>query len=138
MMKNIPRNIDTAFRYCLLGLFLYTSVTLFFIFVLNWEARFFGMKLDGFPAGVLLGIRFLAPAILALILIRYPKKIMPVALMALAFFGFFFVDSSMTIQMNTGGKVLFGTIPLVSVLIPVVVLIGNFLVIRYKNSGKER
>lgn len=89
------------------------------------------MKLDGLPAGVLLATRFLIPAVLAMILIRNPEKLLPVSCLSLAFFGFFFIDSSVTIQTNTGGAVLFGIVPLAGVLIPVIVVIGHFLGDRY-------
>ena len=135
--KKATGYLSTVFHYCLLGLFLYSSFTLFFIFVLNWEARFFGMKLDGLPAGLLLFIRFLIPAVLALLLIRYPDRILPVAVFALVFYGFFFIDSSVTIQRNTGGTELFGIKPLVSVLIPAVVVIGHLLVVRLRDRTDE-
>ena len=135
--KQTLDGLDTTFRYFLLGFLLFNSLTMFFIFVLNWETRFFGMKLDGLPAGILLGLQFLIPAVLAWILIRYPEKLMPVSLMALAYFGLFFMDSSMTIRMNTGGTVLFGTMPLASVLIPAGIIIGNFLVVRLKNRDEK-
>ena len=130
MIKPDADTIDTIFDYSLLGLFLYSSVSFFFLFVINWETWFFGTKLDGLPAGLLLLIRFLIPAVLALLLIRYPDRILPVAVFALVFYGFFFIDSSVTIQRNTGGTELFGIRPLVSVLIPAVVVIGHLLVVR--------
>ncbi len=135
--KQTLDGLDIAFRYFLLGFLLFNSLIMVFIFVINWEARFFGMILDGLPAGILLSIQFLIPAVLALILIRYPEKMMLVALMALAYFGFFFIDSAITIQTTTGGKVLFGTIPLVSVLIPAVIVISNLLVVRFKNRDEK-
>jgi hypothetical protein len=135
--KKATDYLSTVFHYCLLGLFLYSSFTLFFIFVLNWEARFFGMKLDGLPAGLLLLIRVLIPAVLALFLIRYPEKILPVAVFTLVFYGFFFIDSSVTIQRNTGGMELFGIIPLVSVLIPAVIVIGHLFVVRFRDRTDE-
>lgn len=125
--EQVKRYLDTAFHVCLLALFLITSGIFFFVFVLNWETFFFGVKLAGLPAGILLGIRVLIPAILAFILIRRPETLMQIALVSVAFFGFFFLDSSVTIQMNTGGRILFGIVPLVEVLIPVIVVIGHFL-----------
>ena len=100
---------------------------LFFVFVINWEASFFGVRLGGILAGIVLGIRALVPAILAFILIQRPKNLMQVALVSVVFFGFFFLDSSVTTRMNTGGTVLFGIVPLVGVLIPAIVVIGHFL-----------
>jgi hypothetical protein len=137
MIKPDADTIDTIFDYSLLGLFLYSSVSFFFLFVINWETWFFGTKLDGFSAGLLLLIRFLIPAILALLLIRYPDRILPVAVFALVFYGFFFIDSSVTIQRNTGGTELFGIRPLVSVLIPAVVVIGHLLVVRLRDRTDE-
>ena len=129
--------LPAAFRYCLQGLFLCTSLMYFFVFVLNWEARFFGMKLDGLPAGLVLFTQFFIPSVLALILTRYPERILPVAIAAIVFYGFFFIDSSVTIQRNTGGMILFGIMPLVSVLIPAVIVIGHLLVVRPGDRTSE-
>lgn len=127
----VRKHLDTAFRVCLLALFLFASGIYFFVFVINWEAFFFGVRLAGPMAGMVLGIKSLIPAILALILVRHPETLMQVALVSVAFFGFSFLDSSVTIQMNTGGTVLFGIVPLAGVLIPVIVVIGHFLGDRY-------
>jgi len=124
----VKKHLDTAFHVCLLALFLVTSVIFFFVFVINWEASFFGVRFGGILAGIVLGIRALVPAILAFILIQRPKNLMQVALISVVFFGFFFLDSSVTTQMNTGGTVLFGIVPLVGVLIPAIVVIGHFLI----------
>lgn len=130
MTKPITGTIDPIFHYCLLGIFLFTSVSFFFLFVINWETWFFGIKLDGFPAGILLFIKFLIPAILSFIIVRYPEKIMVIAMVSLVFFGIFFIDSSVTIQKNTSGKEFFGIIPVLLVLIPAIILISGFLVNR--------
>lgn len=123
----VKKQLDMAFRVCLLALFLVTSGIYFFVFVINWEAFFFGARLAGPMAGIVLGIKSLIPAILAFILIRHPQTLMKVALVSAAFFGFFFLDSSVTIQMNTGGRVMFGIVPLVGVLIPAIVVVGHVL-----------
>jgi hypothetical protein len=125
--EQVKNYLDTAFRVCLLALFLVTSGIFFFVFVINWEAFFFGVRLAGPMAGMVLGIKSLVPAILAFILIRHPQTLMKVAFVSVAFFGFFFLDSSVTIQMNTRGRVMFGIVPLVGVLIPAIVVIGHFL-----------
>ena len=132
--EDVRTYLEPAFRVCLLGLFLVNSAIFFFVFVINWEAIFFGMRVAGLPAGIVLCIRALIPAILAFILIQRPEKLMHVALVSVAFFGFFFLDSSVTIQMNTGGTVMFGIVPLVGVLIPAIVVVGHFLVDRCGSS----
>lgn len=132
--EHVKTCLDSAFCVCLLALFLVNSAIFFFVFVINWEAFFFDVKLAGLPAGFILGIRAIIPAILAYIMIQRPENLMQVALASVVFFGFFFLDSSVTIQMNTGGAVLFGIVPLVGVLIPAIVVVGHFLADRCGSS----
>jgi hypothetical protein len=137
MIKPETDTIDTIFHYSLLGLFLFSSVSFFFLFVINWETWFFGTRLEGFSAGILLFIKFLIPTILAFLLVKYPDKITIITMAALAVFGIIFLDSSVTIQKNTAGKDFAGIIPVVSVLVPALILAGSFLAgrIRKRDGG---
>jgi hypothetical protein len=130
MARRVADNIETVFHYCLLGIFLFTSISFFFIFVINWEVWFFGIKLDGFPAGMLLFTKFMITIILAFLLVKYPEKIVIIAGMSLFFFGFSCIDSAVTIQKNTSGQEFFATLPAILILVPATILISHFLAAR--------
>ena len=136
-VKRVAEGLDQVFHYCLLGIFLFSSVIYFFMFVINWECWFFGMKMDGFYAGVLLFTYCLIASSLAYLLIRYPQKIALIAGLSIFFFGFIFIDSAVTIQELSGGQKLFSTFPAMLVLIPAGILIGHFLVVRLHKKGDD-
>ncbi|WAI01442.1 hypothetical protein [Methanogenium organophilum] len=129
-VKRVAKSLDQLFHYCLLGILLFTSVIYFFVFVINWEAWFFGMKMDGLYAGVLLFTYCLIASSLAYFLFRYPQKIAVIAGMSIFFFGFMFIDSAVTIQKLSGGQELFSTFLAMLVLVPAGILIGHLIVVR--------
>lgn len=125
--------LESALRYCLAGIFGVWAAVLFFVFVLSWEAWFFGIKLDGLPAGLFLFARAAAAALLAYAAVRYPGKIFPVALMAVLYGGFLFLDSAWTIQKNTHGQQWFSGLMTVFLIIPLALLVVH----RIAASGEK-
>ncbi|MEA2033907.1 MAG: hypothetical protein U9N40_00200 [Euryarchaeota archaeon] len=136
-VKRVAESLDQVFHYCLLGIFLFISVTYFIVFVINWEAWFFGMKMDGFYAGVLLFTYCLIASSLTYLLIRYPQKIAVITGLSIFFFGFLFIDSTVTVQKLSGGQELFSIFPAMLVLIPAGILIGHFLAVRLCKKGDD-
>ena len=82
----------------MLGLLIVFALATLFAFVINWETWFFGTKLDGFPAGIALGATWLVAALLAAALIKFPRMNPLLGGLTAVYFGFLFVNSSMTIQ----------------------------------------
>lgn len=89
---------ETILKYCVLGLLIVFALATLFAFVINWETWFFGRKLDGLPAGIALGVTWLAAALLAAALIKFPRMDPLLGGLTAVYFGFLFVNSSMTIQ----------------------------------------
>lgn len=134
MEAGAAKDLDRLFHYTLLAILGLFSLMHLFAFVINWEARFFGMKMDGMDAGIILFAYFLVPAILAFLLFRYPRKISIIALLSIFFFGFSFIDSSTTVQVLSNGQNSFTGFMAAMVVIPLIVLIGHLIVARLYDS----
>lgn len=126
-VNQVIKRIDHASHYCLLGMFLFSSVAFLFMFVINWEAWFFSFKLDGLFAGIDLLSRFLIAAILAYVLIKYPYKILGITAISVGFYGFLCLDSAITIYTLTKGQESFSIVPILLVLVPTGILLVQIL-----------
>ncbi len=136
-VQQVAKYLDHIFHYILLGIFLLSSLMYLFIFALNWETWFFGMKIDGLYAGIILFIYFLGSASLAYLLVKYPKKIVFIALVSTFFFSFIFMDSTVTIRELSGGLRSYSEAVALRVILPVIVLIGHLIATRFYERGKE-
>ncbi|MFA4877910.1 MAG: hypothetical protein WC586_10885 [Methanoregula sp.] len=116
-----------SLKYCLLGILTVSALAFMFVFTINWEDWFFGIKLDGLPAGLNLLGKGLAVATLGYIIIRYPRHTPLAAGMAFAFFCYLFLDSAATMQKLTNGRE-FPVLPGVFAIIPLVFLIVHRIV----------
>ncbi len=125
--NQLIEKIDQVSHYCLLGIFLFSSIAFLFIFVINWEDWFFGMKMDGFLAGILLFTKCLIAAILAYLIIRYPEMIVVISSVSVLFYGFLCLDSAITIRKLTNGQEFFSIIYAMLVLVPTSILIGHII-----------
>lgn len=125
------KNLDRIFYYSLLGILILNSLMYIFMFILNWEAWFFGMKMDGLCAGVILFTYFFISTILAYILYRYPRSILIISLLSILFFGFKFIDSAETVQELSKGLYSYNEFMIIFLAIPLVVLTGHIIVSRF-------
>lgn len=96
--ENIIEPIEKILKYCVLGLLALFALATLFIFVINWETWVFGIKLDGLPAGIFLGATWLAAALLAAAFVLFPQRDRLIGGLAVIYFGFLFVNSSLKIQ----------------------------------------
>jgi hypothetical protein len=133
-LKRIAGITEVSLRYCLAGILGLWGAVLFFIFVINWEDWFFGIKLDGFPAGFYLLIKASVAVILAFLIIGYPRKIQQLAILAILYFGFLLLDSAVTIQKNTHGQQMFSDLLGIFLIVPLALLITTILMEHLKRS----
>jgi hypothetical protein len=98
MCENRIAQIEKILKYCVLGLLALFALATLFIFVINWETWFFGIKLEGLPAGIALGATWLTAALLAAAFVLFPRMNRLLGGLTVVYFGFLFVNSSMTIQ----------------------------------------
>jgi hypothetical protein len=85
--------------YMVLFLFLDALITSF-AFLINWEAWFFGIKLDGWPAGLYLAATALAAAGLIVLLLKYPDRSFAVCSASVLYFAFVYILPVFSRQRN--------------------------------------
>jgi hypothetical protein len=93
---------------------LFLSALMFtFVFIINWEDWFFDVKLAGPAAGLFLAAKAGGAVILVFLVTQYPASI--------AYFGFLFVNATVTYQTTAPGS--FPVLLAVLVIIPVFLLV---------------
>jgi hypothetical protein len=85
--------------YLVLFLFL-SALESFFAFVINWEAWFFGIKLDGWPAGLYLFATALAAVLLVVLLLKYPHRSFAICAVSVLYFAFVYILPVFSRQKN--------------------------------------
>lgn len=136
-VQQVAKDLDHIFHYILLGVLLLSSLMYLFIFALNWETWFFGMKMDGLHAGIILFIYFLGSASLCYLLVKYPKKIVFIALLSTFFFSFIFMDSTVTIRELSGGLRSYSETMTLRVILPAIILMGHIIATRFYEREQE-
>jgi len=133
-MKRIIELFDTILKYSVLAILLLSFLVFIFIFTINWEDWFFGIKLDGMSAGLNLFIKAVSAGSLAYLLVKYPRCTLAITGIAIFYFGYLFVDSAVTIQSLTKG--VFSPLLLLFFIIPVIFLIIRTVKTRIFKNGQ--
>ncbi len=128
--------VESFLYYSLIAILSLAALAFSFVFFINWEDWFFGTKLDGLPAGLFLLIKAVIAVFLVYLLIRWPKFRSPVTLATIAFFGFLFFNSAVTIQRNSGGRELFSVVLALFLLISILSLVAHHIS-RWINPRRE-
>jgi len=118
--ERITGIIGTGLRFSLVGVLSLMTAGFLFIFIINWEDWFFGIKLDGFPAGSYLLIKAVLAIIIIGIILHYWDDIRYTAIPAFCYMGLIFFDSAWTIQKNSDGRMLFSPVLGIFLVIPLV------------------
>ena len=108
---------------CLIGALVLSAFVFLFVFCINWEDWFFGVKLDGLPAGIWLFTKMAVAVFIVYLMAHYPKYRRWSVLSVFAYYGFLCMDSFVTVQKNTQGRdypVLMASLFFISVLLLVV------------------
>ena len=134
-IKRIIEFFDTVLKYGLIILLILAFLVFIFVFTINWEDWFFGIKLDGMSAGLYLLIKAVSAGSLAYLLVKYPRYTLAITGIAIFYFGYLLVDSAVTIRQLTGG--LFSPLLLFFFVVPVAFLIVRIVKIRISKNGKE-
>lgn len=101
MEKKRVREILMGALSTYMVLFLFLDVLMFsFAFLINWETWFFGIKLDGWPAGLYLAATALAAAGLIVLLLKYPDRSFAVCSASVLYFAFVYILPVFTRQRN--------------------------------------
>ncbi|WP_292370515.1 hypothetical protein [Methanoregula sp. UBA64] len=101
MEKKRVREILMGILSTYMALFLFLDVLMFsFAFLINWEAWFFGIKLDGWPAGLYLAATALAATGLIVLLLKYPGRSFAICSAAVLYFAFVYILPVFSRQAN--------------------------------------
>jgi hypothetical protein len=126
--------VGTFLFLCLFVSVVISAMIFLFVFVINWEDWFFGIKLDGLPAGLCLLAKALGAAAIVIILAQYPRHQVAGILAGTGYFGLLFFDSAVTIQKNTYGRQSFSILLAILFLVPVLLLIIHLVMLSPGNG----
>ena len=130
MKKNALESVDLFLKYCFIAILIVAALAFFFVFTINWEDWFFGIKLDGTAAGIYLLIKGLCAAVLLYLIFRYPRFIEYLAVSGAIYLGFLFIDSTVTVQRLSSGRQSFSVLLGLFAIIPIVFLVVHKIVKR--------
>jgi len=127
----------------LISLYLAVFLTLLaagflFVFIINWEDWFFGIKPDGLPAGIYLFSKAVVAALLAYLLLKSGTKQFLLSIASLFFFLFVVILPVFSSQRNLRsgpGWTVFWIELVVLIIIPVIFLVVSLVVNRM--NGKR-
>jgi len=128
----------------LLSLYLIVFLTLmaagfFFVFVINWEDWFFGIKLDGWPAGIFLFSKAIVSVFLIFLLLKNEGWRILWSIMAISFLAFVFilpVFSSQRAMRSEFGWTIFWAELIVLIIVPVILLLVYLIIDRSTRSNE--
>jgi hypothetical protein len=122
-VKSIMESAEVFLFVGLIGALVLSAFVFLFVFCINWEDWFFGIKLDGLPAGIWLFAKMATAVFIVYLMAHYPKYRRWGVLSVFAYYGFLCMDSFVTVQKNTQGRdypVLMASLFFISVLLLVV------------------
>lgn len=111
-----------------------------FIFVINWEDWFFGIKLDGWLAGIYLFSKAVVAMLLAYLLLKSESKRIVWSILSIVFFAFVFVLPVFSSQRNLRsdlGWTIFWIELVVLIIIPFILLTIYMVMNRMNKEGSE-
>lgn len=126
---------NTVLAYYIVAITLISAGIFFFMFIINWEDRFWGIKLDGLSAGIYLFSKGAIALLLALLVLKYRAKLEYLTFCAIVYFVYLVGPGLFTRQLT-----LYGTIQYVSqfcivILVPIILLILHEITRwKYKNE----
>jgi len=125
--KKIIKSLNAILFWGLLAILVLSALMYAFVFIINWEDWFFGIKLAGLSAGMFLLAKAVTAIVLTILLVQFPSYKKVIVLMAVAYFGFILFSSAVTIQKNTGGQKSFSTELAIFFLIPILYFLVTIL-----------
>jgi hypothetical protein len=132
------KNISFLLSLYLIVFLTLTAAGFFFVFVINWEDWFFGIKLDGWPAGIFLFSKAVVSVLLIFLFVKNEGRRILWSILAISFLAFVFilpVFSNQREMRTEPGWTIFWAELIVLTIVPVILLIGCFILSR-KNKGE--
>lgn len=124
-----------AVFFALLAVLALAFLMFTFVFIINWEDYFFGIRLAGPPAGTWLFAKVAMAFIITYLLVQFPRYRTAGTVAATGYFGLLFVSTWVTIRITTGDPGAFPSVFAVLLAIPVLLLIVTFVAERHEDRN---
>ena len=108
-----------------------SALVFMFVFIINWEDWFFDVKLAGPAAGLFLAAKAAVAVFLVFLVTQYPDRWKAVLPTSIAYFGFLFVNATVTYRTTAPGS--FPVLLAILVIIP-----GLLLVLKLRSTGFKK
>jgi hypothetical protein len=102
--RKVLEFLESLLFACLILVLVLSAFIFFFVFCINWEDWFFGMKLDGLPAGAWLFAKLAGAVAIIFLMAHYPRWRRQSVLAVFWYFGILCLDSLVTVRQNTQGR----------------------------------
>jgi hypothetical protein len=103
-VKSIMEAAEVLLFIGLIGSLILSAFIFFFVFCIDWVDWFFGMKLDGLPAGIYLFVKMVGAVAIIYFMAHYPRYRRQSVLAVFGYYGFLCLDSLASIQKNSQGR----------------------------------
>lgn len=122
-IKRVIEAMRSGLSVALIGILILAFLMFTFVFIINWEDWFLGTRLAGPLAGVFLFSEAAVAFTLTYLLVQYPRHLKAGVILSIGYFGFLFLNASITIRNNTAGQQLFSPVLALFLAIPVILFI---------------
>jgi len=103
-IKKIMESAEVFLFICLIFALVLSAFIFLFVFCINGEDWFFGIKLDGMPARISLFGKMAGALVIVYLMAPYPRYRRLSVPAVSRYYGFLCLDSFVTIQKNTQGR----------------------------------
>ena len=102
--RDIMKSAEVLLFICLIGSLVLSAFIFFFVFCIDWEDWFFGMKLEGLPAGIYLFAKMAGAMVILYLMVHYPRYRRQSVLLVFSYYGFLCLDALVTLRKNPAGR----------------------------------
>lgn len=103
-VKSIMEAAEVLLVTGLTGSLLLSAFIFFFVFCIDWVDWFFGIKLEGLPAGMYLFLKMGGAIVIIYLMAHYPRYQRQSILLVFGYYTFLFIDAGITLQKNPQGS----------------------------------
>ena len=95
--SDIMKTAEVLLFIALIGSLALSAFIFFFIFCVDWVDWFFGMKLEGLPAGIYLFAKIAGAIVILYLMVHYPRYRRQSVLLVFSYYGVLCIDALVTL-----------------------------------------
>lgn len=95
--RNIMKAAEVLLFIGLIGSLVISAFVFFFVFCVHWVDWFFGMKLEGLPAGIYLFAKIAGAIVILYLMVHYPRYRRQSVLLVFSYYGVLCIDALVTL-----------------------------------------